>query len=170
VLPELDGWLLPPGRHVATLDEVRDRFVARAPYAAERAPLFDALRWYAGQVGRLFWTGSLWIDGGFVTYKPWAPPDDVDVTIVVRRALTRALSEAQRARLYELVTLQGVYAREPAVATPRVRPMAGMVDAFFCRADDRAQLAVMHETWSRVRGENGEVLPDVTKGYVEVKW
>lgn len=169
-LPELDGWLLPPGRHRATLDEVHARFVAAAPYRAEREVLYAALRAYAARVRALFWTGSLWVDGGFVTHKPWAPPEDVDVTIVVRRAMTRALTPEQRVRLYGLLTLHGLYARSPAVAVSRLRAMGDLVDAAICVRDDRARLAEMHETWSRVRGDNGAELPGAVKGYVEVTW
>lgn len=170
MLPELDGWLLPPGRHAATLGEVYERFVAGAPYRADREPLFHALTWYVRQARRLFWTGAVWIDGGFTTQKPWAPPDDVDLALVVRSAQAKRLGDAERARLHELLTHQVVYTRHPPAFVPRLRTMGGMIDAMLVIRDDPGDVTRMHAAWSSVRGDNGRLVPGAAKGYVEVSW
>jgi hypothetical protein len=168
VLPVLDAeGLLPPGRHRATMDEVYARFVADAPFRAERQLVFDALTTYTALVRRTYRKGAFWMDGGFVTHKTWAPPHDVDLAVVVRAALIEAADPTHRPGLF---TLQHVYVAAPALAADRVQPMGGLVDAFRVPRENHAELRDVDRTWSSVRDRTGSVVPGRVKGYVEVVW
>lgn len=77
---------LPVGRHPATLNEVCETFVEQAPFRPRRELIFRALTLYIDLVSAEFSTCRYWIDGGFVTHKPWEPPEDADVRVVVPQA------------------------------------------------------------------------------------
>jgi len=150
---------LPVGRHEASLQEVRERFVDQAPHQDRRQLLFSALTLYADAVRQLVPEARLWIDGGFVTLKP-EPPDDIDVVIV--SYVPPTLTDEQ---LAPLLTLQGVTSTDPPIALNRLQPVAGMIDGFFAAAHIPEVLAYWDDFWSKVKGA-----PDTErKGYVEVR-
>lgn len=158
---------LPPGRHVATFAEVYERFVEQAPFRGERELIYDALRLYAKVVEKEFSDVTLWINGGFVTHKSWAPKDADVVAVVPMSDYTNMCSNADCLRY---LTLQGVMVAVPQTSAPvpRVQPMAGLIDGFVV-PDDPVQLAVWELTWSTVTDQNKNVVPGVQKGYLEVK-
>jgi hypothetical protein len=170
LLPMLDAeGRLPPGRHPATLDEVHDLFVTRAPYRDQREVIFDALRLFLTLVRQLLPKGTVWVNGGFVTHKPW-PPHDVDVVVVADAAALNALTADQRDRLLALQTLQGITSRMPAGATSRLQPMGGLVDSFVVAGNNARALAVFDRTWQTVMSQTRVPIPGAAKGYVEVSW
>ena len=61
--------VLPPGRHRATLDEMRSYFVDGAPFPEERRIVFKAFEAWLAQMSALIPSARYWIDGGFVTHK-----------------------------------------------------------------------------------------------------
>lgn len=84
MIPQLtDQGLLPLGVHEATLDEVHKVFVDGAPFEPDRRRIFAALEIYAGMLWTELPSAVLWVNGGFVTHKQWAPPADVDVAVLV---------------------------------------------------------------------------------------
>jgi hypothetical protein len=160
---------LPVGRHQATFDEVYEHFVEKAPFRERRELIYEALRLYAKVVAAEFTDVTLWINGGFVTHKPWAAPNDTDVVSVIPVAdYTNMCSNTDCLRL---LTLQGVKVDNPRTIAPvpRVQPMAGLIDSFIV-PDDPIQTAVWDHNWSRVTDHNKSLLPpSILKGYLEVK-
>jgi hypothetical protein len=73
--PFQDEGLLPPGLHLADMDEIAERFGKTPP---RRKELFERLRVFvelAGHCGAL----RMFVNGSFITAKP--EPGDVDVVI-----------------------------------------------------------------------------------------
>lgn len=175
-LPGMTGELLPPcaalAPYPATLAEVSDRFVDVAPHSEARSCLFRMLDAYAGLVWSILPNARLWVDGGFVTHKTWAPPGDIDVVIVANFDEASTLTSDQQERLTTLVTLQGVTAQSPEFRAARIQPMGGMIDGFIIVDDGaeggRAQMAHWFDLWTRVKGPQGPLDPSHRKGFVEV--
>lgn len=159
---------LPAGRHPATFDEIYESFVDNAPFQDRRELIFDALRLFSRVVAGEFSTVRLWVNGGFVTHKPWAPPNDTDVVVVV--PVDEYGNMCSNADCLRYFTLQGVMVEMPQTlaSVPRIQPMAGLIDSFVV-PDDPIQTAVWDATWSRVSDENKQLLaPEIRKGYLEV--
>lgn len=157
------------GRHRATFEEIYEHFVENAPFRDRRELIYEALRLYAKVLASEFSDVTLWINGGFVTHKPWAAPKDTDVAAVVPMAeYTNMCSSTDCLRF---LTLQGVMVMLPGTfaPVPRIQPMAGLIDGFVV-PDDPSQTAVWDHNWSRVIDQNMVLLPPtVRKGYLEVK-
>ena len=141
LLPNLqpDGFL-PPGLHLADLDEIKQRFGLETP---QRQVLFEHLQLFVdlahhAQAKRMFANGS------YVTAKP--NPGDVDVVIWVDERFLQLL-EAGDERALSLETM--ILTRQPREA--------------FAVFDERGWLDWV-EFFSRVRYRN-----DLRKGLVEVK-
>lgn len=148
-----DG-LLPSGRHTVTMSEFRRVFVEEAPFRSERERIWRAFEIYCEMVFELLPQARLWVNGGFVTYKQWAAPGDIDVCVVDGRDALLSIWES----LAPLLTIE--------VGQVRIQPMSGLVDGF---------AAPDHDTefwdgfWSQVVDENRIELNGVSKGYVEVR-
>jgi hypothetical protein len=170
VLPALtaDG-LLPPGIHSATLAEVEELFVNNAPHADHRRVIFSGLDLYMRVLTSKVPSGTMWLDGGFVTHKA-QPPSDVDLALLIDGTTLGALTPEDWQVMFQLVTLQGVQSHAPAIKSPRVQPMGGLIDAFMIEASDPAGRNLWEATWSRVMDEHKRVIPGKVKGFVEVVW
>lgn len=149
--------VLPVGRHSATLDEIYESFVVNAPFRPRRELIFRALTLYIDLVSPHFSTCRFWINGGFVTHKPWAAPEDADVVVVVPSGEDSKVSQPG---FMPLLTL-------PSNTGDKVHPMGGLIDSFVA-ADAPALLAPWDLQWSSVRDEQRNVVADVSKGYLEV--
>lgn len=167
-LPSLnDEGLLPVELHVTTLDEIERVFVREAPFSNERALIFDALRIYARLVWARFPEAVLWVDGGFVTHKDWAPPKDVDVTVVLTGMAD--YDPHEHPEDVPLWTLMDVSAGRPSLASiERVQPMGGLVDGFYAPGDNAATVTFWTGWWKRLSKQDGQVVPNA-KGFVEVR-
>lgn len=154
------SYFLPPGRHKASIEDTQRLFVTEAPFQQERTAIFTALVEWMGQVAAVLGPCSFWIDGGFVTHKPWGPPNDVDVTIASTSARFDGLTEQQRDLLLPLLTRHD--------GQIRVQPMNGLVDAFIVLIDNPASYEYWDGFWSGLRGRDGQIAPQVAKGYLEV--
>lgn len=153
--------VLPPGRHQATLDEIEAYFVIDAPFPEERALIFNAFRTWKALVEQIIQVNRYWVDGGFVTHKPWAAPSDVDVMLLCQESDLNALGKEERERLRLLRTITN--------GGKRAQPMGGKVDAFVIpRSGPDANAGYWHEQWSKVRGADGASLDSEVKGYLEV--
>ncbi|SKC47501.1 DUF6932 family protein [Plantibacter cousiniae (nom. nud.)] len=159
VIPAFDegAWYLPEGIHVADLAEVEARFVDAAPFAAERAHVFAAFRVWGDLVRTLVPEARMWVDGGFVTHKPWAAPSDVDVTFLVTPAALNALSPAEQAQVEKLLTGDGY------------KPMSGLVDAYLITRGDVDRTVYWRDWWATVVDERHEPVQGVKKGFLEVR-
>lgn len=163
MLPEmcLDGLfpVLPSGKHGVRLDDLYDRFVTQAPYREERERIWIAFRAWHQQAAGYFPGASVFIDGGFVTWKPWEPPSDIDVTIFARKEQFVALESWRRPELFN-DTIDG---------TTEVRkPQNGLVDAHWAIRGIPQKVDYWTYYFSRVRGKSGEILDGATKGFLEV--
>lgn len=167
VLPALtvDG-LLPAAAapYLTDMNELRAVFVDGAPaFRDERARICSALELHLDLAREHVGPGTrAWIDGGFITHKTWAAPHDADVALVFQPAVRFATEP-----VVPLLTLKNVSAVEPRLAIERLQPMGGLVDAFLV-PDQPAHTAVWHDTWSSVKDANGDIVPGLRKGYVEV--
>lgn len=169
------GLILPPTPfpdvHRCTMAELRIRFVDEAPaFKRERAFLYRTLELYADQVWGLLPEATLWIDGGFVTHKDWAAPQDVDLVILPTESDFLQYPDEQelKTRLTPLLTLQNVTAAIPQAFEERVQPYGGNIDGFLVPPGIDPAKPYWHDLWSRVRGRGGAEAPDAHKGFVEV--
>lgn len=169
-LPPLDAQLrLPPGRHPAMLAEVEQLFVKSAPNRARRERLWRAMRLHMEEARDTFGPASVWIDGGFVTHKAPAP-EDVDLVYVVPGFELERAFALQSTKVLELLTLKDLIVGEPGpLGLPRLQPVAGLVDAFVVAAELPGHLAYWDWAWSLVKAQDGSIVPEAQKGYVEVR-
>lgn len=155
--------ILPPGGHVATMEDIRERFVDHPgiPFPNERQTLFSLLEVYVELVWGIWDRAELWIDGGFVTHKGWAAPHDVDVAIVD----THGRIQARIDRALSLLTLDGAIVAGHQGA--RVQPFGGMIDGFAVAG--LPQNRQYWETkWSGFLDKNRQPVSGVAKGFVKV--
>jgi hypothetical protein len=151
---------LPKGIHVATLEEIEERFVRDAPFPERRKIVFNAFRLWHEVVSGMLPGAKYWVNGGFVTHKSWAAPNDVDVVVLVKTEDLKALSLDQERAIELLMTKPG---------TPRVQPMSGMVDAFICVRGNVERTLHWREFWSTLADENKKPIEGVQKGFLEVR-
>jgi len=149
----------------ASLVDLFGAFVENAPFQEARQEIFSALRFYAQLVWRRFPHARLWINGGFTTHKQWAAPNDADVVVLVPED---EFDVEDLSDIAPFLTLQNVNVERPAFTANRVQPMGGLIDGFVV-PDNAANQFIWGDTWSRLKGPNGELVPDARKGYVEVK-
>jgi hypothetical protein len=166
MIPECGGQYatLPVGRHAATMEEIYEDFVVAAPFRPRRELIFRALELQLDLLREYFTDAKVWINGGFATKKPWAAPEDADIVVVVPLV---QYSKAMEDRCLPLWTLQNVTASPPDATTSKLHPMGGLIDAF-CIPDMPAALDAWDRNWSLVKDEDGQLLPGVNKGYLEV--
>ncbi|ATQ78365.1 hypothetical protein CR152_30540 [Massilia violaceinigra] len=62
-----------------TLDQIRETFVAPLPEATPRLRMFSLFDQWVVRLRQLNVTGTLWLDGSFVTRKP--NPNDLDCVL-----------------------------------------------------------------------------------------
>jgi hypothetical protein len=104
---------------------------------------------------------TLWVDGGFVTYKD-VPPKDVDVAMIVSPSDLNRLDADQQGVLAMLLT------EVETDTTPRRQPMGGLVDGFLARRGVAEEILFWNQTWSDVYVDGKHVVGE-SKGYLEVK-
>ena len=169
-LPPMDpDGRLPAGRHPASLSDLEDRFVHRAPHAAHRALIWRGFLLHVDLIRAAFGPTIAWVDGGFITHKLDAPRD-VDVVYLVPGVEMHRAFTADPRQVLELITLQDLIVGQPGpAALDRLQPVGGTVDAFLVPAEDSAKLDYWDRLWSAVKGADGRTLEGATKGYVEVR-
>ncbi|MEU6387020.1 hypothetical protein ABZ847_26070 [Streptomyces bauhiniae] len=165
--PLTPGGMLPVGRHPATLEEVRDTFVVRAPHAGRRQRLYSALELYVELVRDLLPRATLWVDGGFCTHKP-TPPKDIDLVLFASRRLVQHFDQEEWTRMNQLLTLQNLTAQSPPTLAGRIQPMGGLIDAFLAEEGNQADIDLWDHNWSLVKGDDGKIIEGERKGYLEV--
>lgn len=164
MLPQLQpNGTLPPGRHLASLRDLRLRFVDEAPFAEHRREIFDAFEIWARVWWELLPGTRLWVNGGFVVHKS-TKPKDIDVVGFAKPSQVEALTANDQSRLESLLTLI-----ENSDGGRRIQPMGGLVDGFYAPRAVPEKFHYWDELWSTLTDENKEPVPGVTKGYVEVK-
>jgi hypothetical protein len=171
VLPPIDPTtgLLPeaPDPHRATLDEVYLAFVTAAPFPERRELIFNALSLYARLIWAIYPDARLRIDGGFVTHKTWAEPEDIDVAVVCPTITPAQRDAATEAGLFSIGGAQGVVHRRKVGPIQKLHPMGGLVDAFYVPEKDVPYREFFEDYWSTETGPNKQPTGR-RKGYVEV--
>lgn len=141
--------------------EIHDLFVLQAPFTKERQLIFDAFEVWVARMSSMIPTFRLWVDGGFVTHRKWAAPDDIDVMILLKASDLNSLSPNDQIIFESLLTQElgtGV----------RRQPMGGLVDGFHTVRGNVAQTVYWDTFWSQVHDQNRKELTGVSKGYLEV--
>lgn len=156
---------LPAGRYTVSFDVMYQRFVEEAPFRERRELIFKAIELHSEIVRMHFNDARLWIDGGFVTHKTWAEPEDADVVVVVSVAQYAKLATEEA--LLPLASMLGVTSLQPNTSTGKLHPMGGLMDVFFV-PDNPFHLEVWDDRWSSVNGPDGVLIPGERKGYLEV--
>ncbi|NQX10392.1 hypothetical protein HQQ80_02000 [Microbacteriaceae bacterium VKM Ac-2855] len=168
VLPALDpllGTLPPRARpYRVTFADVHQLFVAEAPFRERRQRLYDALVLHAECVWEVLPEAKIWVDGGFLTHKTWAEPEDVDVVIVVATASPEAKAQLASQGLLTLKDVQSTANDRVLPKLTKLRAFGGLVDAYLATG---ARAELYQALWSKVRGPDGSDT-GTTKGFVEV--
>lgn len=165
-LPALvgDDGLLPPGIHRATIDEIRAHFGAAAvpAHGLRREMIIDAIGLYARMIRQQFLMATIWVDGGLVTRKSWAAPDDADVVTLIDPTEI-GVDFRSRTRLLR-TTLAGSSVGKPNVI---VKPMGGLIDGYV-DPDIPARRLYWENWFSSVRLPDQTLSDHQVKGFVEV--
>ena len=162
-IPKLreDG-TLPPGRHSASLSQIKKRFVVNE----HRQRVWRNFDCWLDEFRALAKPIRLWLGGSFLTDKNDA--NDIDVVVWVDP------EQVDRARLASVLTHQNVYELNKDFAgngrlipISRIQPGNGRVDAFFANAGDQFAEVAWDSIWSTIFDkESEEKLGE--KGYLEV--
>lgn len=93
--------VLPPGRHPASIEDVKSLLVDGFPSSERRRPLFE--RWVAVReaIRRVTTVEAEWLDGSYVTRKE--EPNDIDMLTFFEESAIESLDEASKALLRGLV-------------------------------------------------------------------
>jgi hypothetical protein len=136
-IPDYDvGGVLPPGVHLCTMDEVKERF-ARFRNSDRRVRLYRQLLEYVDKACDISAVQALIIDGSFVTDK--AEPGDIDLIVIVSAALLEEQSLSPH--VYNVLSKRQVKKKFD-------------FDLFVVR-DGSEELQKQVEFFSQVRGRSG---------------
>lgn len=97
-----DSDTLPPGRHVATLEEVEVALVDAFSRSMHRRPLFESWKAVREAIRRIVKVETEWIDGSYVTKKE--EPNDIDLVTHIDGPALDGLDAADQAMLRGLVS------------------------------------------------------------------
>ncbi|UGT90728.1 hypothetical protein [Mycobacterium ostraviense] len=163
--PGADGWLgFSSTPYTATLDEIHDWFVVRAPNQESRIRRFDALCLHLSLLNEMGGPSPVWLGGGFISHNAQTSPGIRLVYLCEDRERLRTLLRDDG--VYQLLTLQTVFAEKPMmVSIAELRPVGGLVDAYLASPARR----VFWATWlSMITRLDGSTLPGTRQGFVEV--
>lgn len=173
MLPDCEGEFgtLPPGTHRATLAEIRAAFVDRAPTIAgdppRRALICDALDLYVRLLVRRFDDPIVWLDGGFVTHKTWAEPDDADLVALVEPQHLAQRAFTERALALQTLDVASLTVSRRTLTNRVIKPMGALLDGYL-----DANTAARRDYWrywlSSIRLPDGRIADDAEKGFIEL--
>ncbi|MGU3652516.1 DUF6932 family protein [Mycolicibacterium sp. A43C] len=164
--PNTQGFLDPSALpYKGTLDELHQRFVAESPtHNDERARIFSALVVHLELLEDVGGPASVWVDGGFITYKE-AAPHDVDLVYLCRDEHHMG-TMLRSPDVFTLLTMADVIIGFPVeVGLQRLQPVGGLVDAFLTIPEGQMYWAAQ---WAKIKGPDGNRVPGTRKGFVEV--
>ena len=96
--------LLPPGRHIVTMDRLTRQCVGRFGTSASRPRLMTALSVFVVGLEELVGTCDVWVDGSFMTEKQ--EPEDIDLSVMVEGAVFDQLAADLQNELLSLASDQ----------------------------------------------------------------
>jgi hypothetical protein len=166
-LPDLDAdGLLPPGRHVATLVEVEERFITAFSTSNSRTALWAGYLSHRAALTALVPVEAQWLDGSFVTAVN--DPGDVDVVSIFDSSQFNALDPATRMAVGPLVAGGG-----SKVFGCHSFFIASVPGAHAQFPDYLKRRASWDHLWSVINQKHPEYadarFATMTKGYVEIK-
>ncbi|KAA1251356.1 hypothetical protein F0Q45_04655 [Mycobacterium simiae] len=163
--PNDDGWLdFSSTPYTASLDEVHDCFVVRAPNQESRIRRFDALSLHLSLLYEMGGPSPVWLGGGFVSHNAETVPGIQLVYLCEDREHLRRLLSTDG--VYQLLTLQTVFAEKPMmVSIAGLRPVGGLVDAYLASP---ARQVFWATRLSMITRPDGSTIPGTRKGFVEV--
>jgi hypothetical protein len=167
-LPALDPILgtLPPSPlpYRVTMSDVHSLFVASAPFKERRERLFRAFALYAETIWTEIPGALLWIDGGFITHKSWEEPHDVDVAIIADDVPAESKRRLATQGLLTFDDTSGTI-NSKQLQIGKLAPFGGMIDSYLASSKTASVYRIQ---WSRVRGPDGQIIPNASKGFLEV--
>lgn len=157
--PGIRERILPAGTYSATVEEIRETFVSAFPASVRRPLIYQGWTQFRALVRRLVPVQSEFIDGSFVTDR--LNPDDIDLSLWVRASDIDSLPPN------DALALEAVMGRR----------FQFLCDAYLVPICDEGHRLYPHFTWIKEKTArywaaykdlNDEVIPGITKGYVEV--
>lgn len=145
--------LLPPGRHVMAVEELRVITVTAFAGSRRRAWLFSELKRLVFYLNQEHVICELWVDGSYLTEKP--DPEDIDLSFAAWVQHLESLDPSLQSSL--LANLNGGKAYSPAL------------DTYFCARflrEDPRRGADMTAYWCEKWGKGWD---DWLKGYAVIK-
>jgi hypothetical protein len=164
-IPNEQGWLDPSEEpYGASLDEVEDMFVKRAPNPEPRLRRLDALSLHMSLLYEAGGPAPIWLSGEFISHRPDVVPA---VDLVYLCADTDHLMQMlNQDGIYQLLTLRTVFAELPAmVSIDELKPVGGLIDAHLTSPSRRIFWATRS---SMITQPDGTTMPGTRKGFVEV--
>jgi hypothetical protein len=110
--------ILKAGIHPMTLDQIREAFVSPLPEATPRLRMFSLFDQWVARLRQLNVTGTLWLDGSFVTRKP--NPNDLDC-VLWNPSFAGPESEASKIEVTSMIdraSAKAVYGIDLYIETP----------------------------------------------------
>jgi len=158
--------LLPQGIHPANLAEIEVAFVQNAPFPAERERLFGTMVAYVDIIWDRFPSARILLNGGFVTHKTWAAPEDVDFAIGLTSKEFRSTKLPHNISLWTQgnVSMEG----PEALNYTKIQPMGGHIDGYFFPNALTNMVRYWEDHWGKVKGPDGKEIIGARKGYLEV--
>ncbi|MGE2690277.1 DUF6932 family protein [Mycolicibacterium pulveris] len=187
MIPELSGGHVPPGRYRASLEEVRDRFVAHPDFveSASRPGLFAGLIRYLVAWEQVQETTqaddrllkAIWIAGSFASAE--MNPGDVDLTVIVNGPVADSVAGQQGSGGIRKLTrhrgsVKAKYNVEvfPVRWHPIEHPFDNSVDLDGDLAAYLSDRGKMDDWWQRCRVDGRDVPTiescETRRGYLEV--
>ncbi|MFN3007392.1 DUF6932 family protein [Mycolicibacterium wolinskyi] len=170
MLPALQGddGLLPVGVHKASIADIRKRFGSKSVSTGGRRRdiIIDALDVYARMVRSEFLKPTIWVNGGLVTAKKWAEPDDADIAVFVDPAQFGADVE-EKLKLLRTGTADHLTIQKKTLDNVQIKPMGGLIDGYIM-ADSPPSRRYWHNLFSSVRLADRSISNTLTKGFVEL--
>ncbi len=110
----------------------------------------------------------VWLDGSFVTHKPWAPPNDADLAFLVPGSLYSRVTSPKALPLWTLADVRAKIGTAD-VATDKLHTCLGLTEGYAVNADNPLAVERQRRTWAKVKGPDGKIVEGVVKGFVEVR-
>lgn len=155
---------LPPGKYVASISQIRERFVDPYGPDSRRAEIFNGWLSFRQIIHATVTVSGEYLDGSFVTSKE--EPSDLDLSMWIDADRLDGLEDYQAQLLINLV---GPANRSMVKATFHCDPFLVPECALGHSSFAAFQHMLWTETyWASCRQSDGSLLPGVEKGFIRV--
>jgi len=152
---------------VATLDEVRGRFVERVRTPERRRHIWSAFLLWHELAQREFPGVRYWLSGSFLTGKD--RPSDLDVILVLKPGHVSVMTPEPTIEARVLLSHLQVTAAQPSGTVEKLQPMGGLIDGLWCYSWVPEDVAVWQLRWSSEYDKAAGRPTGARMGYLEVK-